>query len=533
MVNGRFRDEFIANFRLFGEYSRMAWQHPYILRLTFSAGIGALLVGYFTGVISIACFYAHDDFQSVLHESIVSMAIVGGIFGAAVGGWMNDSLGRKSSLLIADVLIFVGATLMAISSWPSSMVLGTVLVGFGVGIASMTAPIYISEASPVRIRGVLVSTNGLLIAIGQFLSYGINLGFTKTPRTWPLMLGVVGFPAVVQFILLLTVPESPNWLYIKRENALKGSDSILSKIRSAWSTPIVRRGLVAGIVLQVVQQLVGINTVMYYIPNILELAGNKTLLSASLISYSYDIISSWIMYFASVDKYGRRKPVLYSMCGIVACFFGLTVMFKLAADNSPTVSRFEAIFNFGNNTCSTYKTALDAASWNCMTCLQASSGCGFCAIEGDMLKPGACLTADPSGEGQASCLSEGGKWFMRACPHERYGSWALTILALYIRLYSIALGTVPIIVNSDIYPLKHRGICGGMAAVANWLSYLILISFVSFTKALGSAYTFLLLWLVSCLALAFIDLFVPETKGLPLDPYVDGWLRKLAGSLTS
>lgn len=116
--------------------------------------------------------------SSILQETIVSMAVAGAIVGAALGGWANDRFGRKVSILAADVLFFVGAIIMAAAPAPWMIILGRLFVGFGVGMASMTSPLYISEASPARIRGALVSANGLLITGGQFLSYLINLAFT-------------------------------------------------------------------------------------------------------------------------------------------------------------------------------------------------------------------------------------------------------------------------------------------------------------------------------------------------------------------
>lgn len=115
----------------------------------------------------------------VLQETIVSMAVAGAIIGAAFGGWMNDKLGRKKSVLLADVVFILGALVMAIAPAPWVIIVGRVLVGLGVGVASMTAPLYISEASPAKIRGALVCINGFLITGGQFLSYLINLAFTK------------------------------------------------------------------------------------------------------------------------------------------------------------------------------------------------------------------------------------------------------------------------------------------------------------------------------------------------------------------
>lgn len=108
----------------------------------------------------------------------MSMAVLGAIFGAAIGGIMNDKFGRRLSIMVADVLFLIGAIVMALAPVPWVIIIGRVLVGLGVGMASMTAPLYISEASPHRIRGALVSTNGFLITGGQFLSYLVNLAFT-------------------------------------------------------------------------------------------------------------------------------------------------------------------------------------------------------------------------------------------------------------------------------------------------------------------------------------------------------------------
>lgn len=111
------------------------------------------------------------------------MALVGAIIGAAAGGWVNDAFGRKKATLVADVIFALGAIVMAIAPDPYVLILGRLLVGVGVGIASVTAPVYIAEASPSEIRGGLVSTNVLMITGGQFLSYLINLAFTEV-RFW-------------------------------------------------------------------------------------------------------------------------------------------------------------------------------------------------------------------------------------------------------------------------------------------------------------------------------------------------------------
>lgn len=115
----------------------------------------------------------------ILQETIVSMALVGAMIGAAAGGWINDSYGRKRATLSADVVFILGSLVMAAALDPYILILGRLLVGLGVGVASVTAPVYIAEASPSEIRGGLVSTNVLMITGGQFLSYLVNLAFTE------------------------------------------------------------------------------------------------------------------------------------------------------------------------------------------------------------------------------------------------------------------------------------------------------------------------------------------------------------------
>lgn len=359
----------------FKECFSLSWRNPYVLRLAFSAGIGGLLFGYDTGVISGALLYIRDDFRSVdrntwLQEMIVSMAVAGAIIGAAIGGWTTDRFGRRTSILVADFLFFAGAVVMASATGPAQLVVGRVFVGLGVGMASMTSPLYISEASPARIRGALVSTNGFLITGGQFLAYLINLAFTKAPGTWRWMLGVAALPAVLQFGLMLFLPESPRWLY--RKGRAEEAEAILRRIYSAEEaereieelkesvaaerassekvslaallrTATVRRALVAGVGLQVFQQLVGINTVMYYSPTIVQLAGfasNQTALALSLVTSGLNALGSIVsIYF--IDRTGRKKLLVISLVGVILSLGVLVAVFHETTSHSPAVSAAE------------------------------------------------------------------------------------------------------------------------------------------------------------------------------------------------
>ncbi|KAL1211143.1 putative inositol transporter 3 [Cardamine amara subsp. amara] len=533
------------------------WETPYILRLALSAGIGGLLFGYDTGVISGALLYIKEDYSNVdkktwLQEIIVSMTVAGAIVGAAIGGWYNDKFGRRMSIIIADVLFLVGAMVMAIAPAPWVIIIGRLLVGFGVGMASITSPLYISEMSPARIRGALVSTNSFLITGGQFLSYLINLAFVHTPGTWRWMLGISAVPAVIQFCLMLSLPESPRWLYRnerKEESrdileriypaekveaeiaALKESvmaetadEDIIghtysAKLRGALANPIVRQGLAAGITVQVAQQFVGINTVMYYSPTILQFAGyasNKTAMALALITSGLNAVGS-VVSMMFVDSYGRRRLMIISMFGIITCLIILAAVFSEASIQSPKIDKKDSKKFALNATCPAFAPFTSShappSNWNCMKCLR--SDCGFCSNAAQEYGPGACIVL--STDMKALCHSKGRTYFKDGCPSE-VGYLAIVFLGLYIIVYAPGMGTVPWIVNSEIYPLRYRGIAGGIAAVSNWTSNLIVSeTFLTLTQAVGSSGTFLLFAGSSLIGLFFIWLLVPETKGLQFE----------------
>ncbi|KAM3748692.1 hypothetical protein ACB098_05G128300 [Castanea mollissima] len=541
-----------ADASAFRDCFSLAWKNPYVLRLAFSAGIGGLLFGYDTGVISGALLYIRDDFKEVdqktfLQETIVSMAVAGAIVGAAIGGWFNDRYGRKLALLLADFLFFTGAVIMASANGPPLLIVGRVFVGFGVGMASMTAPLYISEASPAKIRGALVSTNGFLITGGQFLSYLINLAFTQAPGTWRWMLGVAGLPALLQFALMIFLPESPRWLYRKgREEEAKAilekiypahqleaemqalHESVEAEIKETgsagkitytelWKTKTVRRGLIAGVGLQMFQQFVGINTVMYYSPTIVQLAGiasNQTALLLSLVTSGLNALGSVAsIYF--IDRTGRRKLCVISLAGVVISLALLSGIFYQTTTHSPKVTP-TITSHLKNYTCPDYSSAANANRWDCMKCLKASSPeCGFCASATNKLLPGECVISNDTVKDV--CHGENRLWYTRGCP-SKTGWLALVGLALYIIFFSPGMGTVPWIVNSEIYPLRYRGICGGIAATVNWTSNLIVAqSFLSLTKAIGTPWTFLMFGVIAVIGLLFVLICVPETKGLPIE----------------
>ncbi|KAF7842881.1 putative inositol transporter 2 [Senna tora] len=538
-----------ADASAFRECLSLSWKNPYVLRLALSAGIGGLLFGYDTGVISGALLYIRDDFDEVakktwVQEMIVSMALVGAIIGASSGGWINDHFGRKLAIIIADCMFIAGSVIMAAAPNPIILIIGRFFVGLGVGMASMTAPLYISETSPNRIRGALVGMNSLFITGGQFLSYLINLAFTKVNGTWRWMLGVAAVPAIIQLVLMIWLPESPRWLYRKGKeekakiilrkiyepHQVEGEiealhDSVHTELKQAQlnkvsmhemlKTTSVRRGLYAGVGLQIFQQFVGINTVMYYSPTIVQLAGfasNRTAILLSLVTAGLNAFGSIISIYC-IDKTGRRKLALMSLFGIVISLGLLTAIFRVTESQSPKISPIETA-HF-NQTCPSYASATNPGSWDCTKCLKANPLCGYCADPTDKLLPGACLISKDATKDQ--CHAEKRSWYSEGCP-SKIGWLAILGMALYIISFSPGMGTVPWVINSELYPLRYRGVCGGIASTAVWVSNLIVSqTFLTMTQTLGTAYTFMIFGIIAFVAIFFVLIFVPETKGLPME----------------
>ncbi|XP_039010763.1 inositol transporter 1-like isoform X1 [Hibiscus syriacus] len=456
----------------------------YVLRLTVIAGIGGFLFGYDTGVISGALLYIKDDFEvvnqsSFLQETIVSMALVGAIIGAASGGWINDAYGRKKATLLADVVFTAGAVVMAAAPNPYVLILGRFFVGLGVGIASVTAPVYIAETSPSEIRGGLVSTNVLMITGGQFLSYLVNLAFTEVEGTWRWMLGVSAIPAVIQFFLMLCMPESPRWLFMKNEK--DKAIAVLSNIYEiarledevdhlsaaeeeerqrkktvryldVFRTKEIRLAFLAGAGLQALQQFTGINTVMYYSPTIVQMAGfnsNKLALLLSLIVAAMNAAGTVVGIYL-IDHFGRKNLALSSLSGVIVSLVILSGAFFAKTTGS-------------------------------------SNGI--------------------------------------------YGWLAVIGLALYIAFFAPGMGPVPWTLNSEIYPEQYRGICGGMSATVNWISNLIVAqTFLTIAEAEGTGVTFLILAGIALLAVVFVTVYVPETKGLTFVEVEQIWKERARGS---
>ncbi len=313
----------------------------YVVLVSTVAAVGGLLFGFDTAVIAGANPFlkAHFDLSDTLLGFAVSSAIIGCIFGAALAGSTSDRFGRRKVLLVCAVLFAVSAIGSAIPRTLIEFVLARFIGGLGVGAASMLSPMYIAEISPAKIRGRLVSLNQLAIVSGILVAYFVDFFMLNIPETnWRWMFGSETLPAVLFFALLLVVPESPRWLakqgrdqealeILTRVGGGTAAQMEMAEIKETIAReensiaqllhPGMRIALVIGLGLAVLQQVTGINIVMYYAPTIFASAGSAidtSLLQAvavGAVNLTFTLVAIW-----AIDRFGRRILLLVGSAGM-------------------------------------------------------------------------------------------------------------------------------------------------------------------------------------------------------------------------
>jgi major inositol transporter-like SP family MFS transporter len=438
----------------------------FLTKLTVIATLGGLLFGYDTGVISGALLYMKDDLAlNSFTEAIVvsSLLFPGAAFGALFGGRIADRLGRKRTLLVCGAIFLLGALGCALAPTVTAMVAARILLGFGVGAAAVTCPLYLAEMAPADRRGRMVTINELMIVTGQMLAFATNALLDHViddPHVWRVMLAVAAIPAVALLIGMLALPDSPRWYALK--GRMDDARTVLGRSRtpaeaaaefdiivghthhmlSANRTPLsvirdvpwIRRIVLIGCGLAIVQQATGINTVNYYAPTILEQSGLGV--SAALvatIAVGVTSVVTTIIGIILLGYIGRRAMLLTGFAGVAASQAALAATFLLPE----STTRSYVIL--------------------------------------------ACMVA-------------------------------------FVAFVQMFIGTCVWLLLSEIFPLSVRGFAMGIAVFVLWCTN-ALISFVFplLNSALGSTGTFALFVLVNIASWLFVFRTVPETKGTTLE----------------
>jgi sugar porter (SP) family MFS transporter len=322
-----------------------------------SAALGGLLFGYDTGVISGALLYLDASFHltSLSKEVAVSAVLVGAILGALCASWLSNAAGRRPTLLITACIFTAGALLTAFSPTLPVFVFWRLVVGVSIGLAASVVPAYISEIAPARWRGLMVTLYQLAITIGIAISYWVDLAFAHAGLGWPPMFAIAAVPSAIFLIAMLFNPETPRWLasrgrwkeadeVLSRVTGEHNNAAALAEIRLSISSehthgalrellrPGLRLALLVGVGLAALQQLVGINTIVYYAPTIFSAVGFHSNTAAILATSIIGVVNVFATIVACllVDRAGRRPLLLWGTAGMVIALLGLSLIFAFA-----------------------------------------------------------------------------------------------------------------------------------------------------------------------------------------------------------
>ncbi|HIW35242.1 MAG TPA: sugar porter family MFS transporter [Candidatus Paenibacillus intestinavium] len=332
----------------------------FVTLISIVAAIGGLLFGFDTAVVSGAIGFMEVRFSLTDFQVgwAVSSLIVGCIVGAGFSGILSDKFGRKKTLIAAAILFIIGSIGSAIPETFDMYIIARIIGGLGIGLTSTICPLYNAEIAPTKYRGRLVALNQLATVTGIFLVYFVNLWISSSgDHTWQIdsawrwMFGVGVIPGVIFLINLFFVPESPRWLI--KKNRSEEASVILNKIHGATlaqeeladiqqsfkekqgtfkqllQSPTLRAALFVGVVLAVMQQVTGINAVMYYAPEIFKAAGagtNAALIQTILvgfINFAFTILAIWL-----IDRVGRKQLLLVGSTGMALSLIVISWCFQ-------------------------------------------------------------------------------------------------------------------------------------------------------------------------------------------------------------
>ena len=304
-----------------------------VLFHAFTAAFGAFVVGLNLGGMSGAIDLIEAEFSlSALSKGLVTASLmVGCLFGALFGGRLSDRYGRKPMLMISALILAVSAAGSALLSHSAAPLVAFRLVGgLGVGVLSAVIPTYITEISPAEMRGTFVSFYQLFVVVGILAAYCANWLLAGTALNWHLMLGLPLVFAVIDILLLCTLPESTLWLAQRGSSAKHDNVSFQELFRG-------RVGYVVflGSMLAFFQQITGINVVVNYAPDILGklgIAGSNPLLQTVYIGIAnqvFTVIALWL-----VDKFGRKTLLVSGCFGCTLSLAYLVYAYSVPEPNS-------------------------------------------------------------------------------------------------------------------------------------------------------------------------------------------------------
>lgn len=343
---------------------------PYLIFLSVVAALGGFLFGYDTAVISGTTSQVSQlfDLDTLAQGWYVGCALIGSILGVSCAGLLSDRWGRKLTMIVSAVLFTVSAVGCAFCESFDQLVVYRVIGGIGIGVVSIVSPLYISEVSVARYRGQLVSLYQLAVTIGFLGAYLANwyllelsqsgvhydtvwLEHVLVAEVWRGMLGLETVPALLFFVVIFFIPESPRWLIVRRQEtratqilqriyssvteALRQLDETKSVLANEFRTdltallhPGILKAVVIGAAIAMLGQFMGVNAVLYYGPDIFSqagLGGGDALYYQSIVGL-VNVLTTVLALFI-IDRVGRKTLVYYGVSGMIVCLILIALFF--------------------------------------------------------------------------------------------------------------------------------------------------------------------------------------------------------------
>lgn len=329
----------------------------YVALISSVAALGGLLFGYDTAVISgaIGLLQRHFQLSAATTGWLASCALAGCVLGAACAGWVSDAFGRRSALVLSSTAFLLSSIGTALASGAASFVVFRIIGGLGIGAAAMVSPMYIAEVAPSRWRGRLVALNQLALVLGMLLIYFVNYEIARIGSEewnlvtgWRWMFASGAVPALLLFMLLFLVPETPRFLFLKGRKSdaravllrIENDTTANSELQQMLESRVVRVDLwiagdarnigIVGLILAVLQQISGINVFLYYAPEVFKHAGvssNGALIETvvlGIVNVCFTILSMVL-----VDRIGRKPLWILGSIGMGLSLFAVGFAFLI------------------------------------------------------------------------------------------------------------------------------------------------------------------------------------------------------------
>jgi sugar porter (SP) family MFS transporter len=519
----------------------MTKRQLFTARIALIVALGGFLMGFDASVISGVVKFIEPEFQLSKMElgwSVASLTLTA-TAAMMVAGPLSDKYGRRYVLRIAALLYAVSALASAVAPDFITLVIARMVGGLGVGASLILAPMYIAEIAPPDMRGRLVSFNQLNIVIGISTAFFTNyliLQLGQSDSTWALnlkfleynwrwMLGLEFLPALMYFVGLSFVPKSPRWLVMKGhtdqalsvmcrftdvedaevqiQEALHNVEGNSKEQKIAMSEvfkPAYRLVLVIGIVVAILQQITGINSVFFYAPMIFEQSGigtDASFVQAILVGLTNLVFTVLAILF--IDKLGRKPLLVFGLTGIAVCMGLLS-------------------YSFGNATYTLDETDIAAYAEDIQPMLLAMDGQ---ILDNDVAFKNRLREV----LGDELAIKHESSLITAAISMNP--SIVLIGILGFVAAFAISIGPVMWVLFSELFPIRVKGIALSIVGFVNsGVSYLVQQFFPWELDTFGSSTTFLIYGLFAAAGLIFVIIYVPETKGRSLEELEEQLIRK-------